>query len=54
MILYRILSIALKYEEDGSKKKLTMRETAIGVIYSSVYTVMVIVFGTTYKKLAHA
>ena len=52
IIVYRILTLLLKFDDDV-RKKLTMKETAIGIAYSCAYTAAVIIFGTLYKKLAH-
>ena len=54
IIFYRVLTLDLKYNEDGTKKVLTNKETIIGIAYSCGYTGAVMIFGTLYKKLAHA
>jgi hypothetical protein len=54
IIFYRVLTLDLKYNEDGTKKVLTNRESIIGIAYSCGYTGAVMIFGTLYKKLAHA
>jgi len=54
IIFYRLLTIDLKYNEDGTKKKLTNKETILSYAYTAGYTGVVMGFGTMYKKLANA
>jgi len=58
IVVYRVLTLILRFEEDEDgapvRKKATMEQTIIGLLYSCAYTTAVIVFGTIYKKLSHA
>ena len=54
IVVYRILKLMLKFDDQVKKPTLTMEEQILGLLYSCAYTAAVIIFGTLYKKLAWA